>query len=63
MLKKFPLLGGIETLTIIADNDPTGEGEKAARSVESRWRQDCREVRIFRRDEPGDLNDAIGEAS
>jgi hypothetical protein len=38
-LAKFPVLAGIEALTLIADNDANGAGEKAARETEARWLQ------------------------
>jgi hypothetical protein len=59
LMATFPVLSGIECLTLIADHDESGAGEKAARSAESRWRQARREVRILRTDQIGDLNDAI----
>jgi Toprim domain/CHC2 zinc finger len=62
-MARFPVLNGIEALTVIADNDRKGGGEKAARAVEARWRGAGREVRIFRSDRLGDLNDAIAESS
>jgi putative DNA primase/helicase len=43
-LKKFPLLGGIESLTIAADADPPGQC--AADDLARHWRQAGREVRI-----------------
>jgi hypothetical protein len=58
-MARFPLLNGIGTLTILADHDPKGAGEKAARAIEATWRSAGREVRIFRSDQLGDLNDAI----
>jgi putative DNA primase/helicase len=44
MLQKFPLLGGIESLTIAADADPAGQ--RAADELARRWREAGREVRI-----------------
>ena len=38
-MAKFPVLSGIEALTIIADNDLNGAGERAAAAVASRWRE------------------------
>lgn len=62
-MARFPVPPGIECLTIIADHDPRGGGEKAARAVEATWRKAGREVRIFRSEQIGDLNDTIGRAS
>jgi putative DNA primase/helicase len=60
-MAKFPLLAGIEALTIFADYDANGAGERAARELEARWLQEGREVRIFIRDKLGDINDALRE--
>lgn len=43
----FPVLSGIETLTIVADNDQNGTGQDAARECGRRWRQAGREVRAL----------------
>jgi len=60
VLKGFPVLAGIEALNIIADHDPDGKGEKAARDVVARWRAADREVNLFLPDAEGeDLNDAL----
>jgi hypothetical protein len=59
LLKAFPLLCGIEALSIIADHDVNGAGEKAARELERRWRRAKCEVRIFRPDQIGDFNDVL----
>ena len=62
-LAKFPLLVGIECLTLIADHDANGAGEQAAREVEARWIAAGREVRILRAKAVGyDLNDALKRA-
>jgi CHC2 zinc finger/Toprim domain len=62
-LAKFPLLVGIECLTLIADHDANGTGERAAREVEARWIGAGREVRILRAKAVGyDLNDALKRA-
>ena len=62
-MARFPILPGIEALTIVADHDAKGGGEKAARAVEAAWRGIGREVRIFRSEQIGDLNDAISETA
>lgn len=61
-MARFPVLPGIEALTIVSDHDPSGAGERAARAVEAAWRNAGCEVRIFRSDEIGDLNDVLKEA-
>jgi hypothetical protein len=58
MMTGFPVLGGIEALTIIADNDVNDAGEKAARAAEARWLEAGREVLIHIPNERGDVNDA-----
>jgi phage/plasmid primase-like uncharacterized protein len=42
----FPLLAGIESLTLFADNDASGTGRKAAEECVARWRAASRESRI-----------------
>lgn len=51
-LKSFPVLPGIEALTIVADHDPAGVG--AAQDCARRWREAGAEVRIFLPPDPGD---------
>jgi Toprim domain/CHC2 zinc finger len=64
IMAKFPTLLGIAALTIIADHDPNGAGEEAARTTEARWRAAGREVRLLRLDRFGDFNDAlVGDAT
>jgi hypothetical protein len=45
-LAKFPVLAGIEALTIFADNDKSGTGQKAANECAARWHEAGREVTI-----------------
>ena len=40
----FPVLGGIETLTILVDNDADGAGQNAAAECSERWLEAGREV-------------------
>ena len=42
----FPVLNGIETLTLFADNDLSGAGRKAAQECAERWREAGREAGI-----------------
>ena len=37
LVSKFPLLDGIEALTVMVDHDTNGAGERAARDLEARW--------------------------
>jgi hypothetical protein len=46
-IKKFPVLTGIETLTILVDNDANSTGQDAARHCARRWSADGREVRLI----------------
>src|SRR5690606_37786433 len=55
-LAKFPVLPGVEALTIFADNDPAGL--KAARECGQRWADAGREVRVVIPDF-GDVADAV----
>jgi putative DNA primase/helicase len=59
LMASFPVLDGIEALTILADHDANGAGEKAAQSVATRWRAAGKEVSTLVPDEPGDFNDTI----
>jgi putative DNA primase/helicase len=58
LLTSFPVLNGIECLTVLADRDRNEAGERAAKAVAARWREAGREAHILRpRDGLGDLND------
>ena len=59
IMAKFPLLSGIKALTIIADHDANGAGERAAGAVASRWREAGKEARVWRPKSIGDLNDIL----
>ncbi len=61
LMRSFPLLAGVETLTVIADHDANGAGQRAADEVAARWRGANREVPIKLRDRAGDINDALKE--
>jgi len=43
-MSKFPVLSGIEALTIFYDRDESGTGRKAAEDCASRWHNAGREV-------------------
>ena len=62
-MAKFPVLSGIECLSIVCDHDPNGAGEYAAREVERRWRAAGRQVSILRSERQGDLNDMVRKDS
>ena len=59
-LAAFPVLAGIESLVIGADNDPAGQ--KAARTCATRWADADREVLVTRQS-ANDLNDVVKEAA
>lgn len=60
-LAAFPILTGIEALTVLADHDPAGLA--AAQKVAAKWREAGREVRILAPTQPGaDWNDRLREA-
>ena len=57
-MAKLPVLAGIETLLLVADNDI--KGRAAARACAQRWDEAGREVWIYKASEQGaDLNDEI----
>ena len=62
MLKSFPVLPAIETLTILVDNDADDErGPRAAADCAQRWRAAGREViRLIPRQAGADFNDIVG---
>ena len=59
IMAKCPVLSGIKALTIIADHDANGAGERAAAAVASRWRKAGKEARVWRPKSIGDLNDIL----
>src|ERR1700722_6747022 len=59
IMAKFPVLSGIKALTIIADHDANGAGERAAAEVASRCREAGKEARVWRPKSIGDLNDIL----
>jgi phage/plasmid primase-like uncharacterized protein len=63
LMARFPVLAGIEALTINADHDENHAGERAAAEVESPWREAGRETHVYLRETPGDFNDAFREAA
>jgi putative DNA primase/helicase len=60
IMAKFPIVSGIECVSVIADHDVNGAGERAARELEQRWRAAGLEVAILCPDAPGaDFNDVL----
>src|SRR5262249_28814877 len=57
-LEHFPLLAGIEALTLLVDHDKSGRGQEAARACGKRWRDPTRNVPLRTPDARGpDFND------
>jgi hypothetical protein len=62
-LRQFPVLSGIECLTIIVDNDESGTGQRAALACSNRWTSAGREVfRIIPNRCGDDMNDLVARA-
>jgi phage/plasmid primase-like uncharacterized protein len=61
-LEAFPVLPGIEALTILADHDASGRGQEAAERCAERWADAGREVTILTPRDLGDMNDIIRRA-
>jgi putative DNA primase/helicase len=59
IMAKMPVLSGIESITILADNDENGAGERAANEAERRWKEAGREARIWVPPTRGDFNDLL----
>jgi phage/plasmid primase-like uncharacterized protein len=59
-LEDFPVLPGIEALTILADCDASGRGQEAAERCAERWADAGREVTVLTPRELGaDMNDLV----
>jgi Toprim domain len=46
-VERFPILAGIDVVTIFADRDPRGTGEVAARACARRWLEAGKEARLW----------------
>lgn len=55
----FPVLGGVECLTLLAEDDRTGANARACDEAGTRWVEAGREVLLAKPREGGDMNDAI----
>jgi hypothetical protein len=63
-LENFPVLPGVEALTILADHDASGRGQEAAARCAERWVDAGREVVILLPRELGDdMNDVVRKAA
>jgi phage/plasmid primase-like uncharacterized protein len=59
-MRTFPVLAGIEALTLLVDNDASGTGQLAAAECAQRWLEAGREViRLTPRDLGDDFNDLV----
>jgi hypothetical protein len=59
-IAKFPVLPGVEALTILVDNDESGTGQRRAIECSDRWTKAGREVlRVIPRRSGDDLNDIV----
>jgi putative DNA primase/helicase len=61
VMARFPVLAGVEALTLFADNDASGTGLRAANEAAARWRAAGRATRVYLREVLGDFNDALLE--
>ena len=53
MLKKFPIIDGVERLILLADNDVNNAGAIAAEACKRRWLEAGRRVALLMPDRPG----------
>jgi CHC2 zinc finger/Toprim domain len=59
-MESFPVLAGIEALTLLVDNDANGRGQKAAATCAARWSAAGREVtRLAPKIQGADFNDVV----
>jgi hypothetical protein len=59
-LEAFPVLAGVEALTILVDHDASGAGQRAAERCAERWARAGREVTLLTpRDLGLDFNDLV----
>jgi hypothetical protein len=62
-IRHFPVLAGIECLTVWADTDDGGAGMAAARACATRWSLAGREAAIKVPPAPSDFADLAGRAA
>jgi hypothetical protein len=59
-VRNFPVLSGVETLTLLVDNDANGVGQEAAAECARRWSEAGREVtRLTPHERGADFNDIL----
>jgi len=61
-LKHFPVLSGIDTLTLLVDNDANEAGQKAAAECRDQWLAEGRKVIRLVPRRQGDFNDIVRES-
>jgi hypothetical protein len=59
-IRTFPILSGIECITLHAENDENGANARAIHECASRWHAANREVIVVEPKAGKDLNDALG---
>jgi putative DNA primase/helicase len=59
IMAKLPVVAGIEAISVLADNDANGAGDRAPRELQSRWQAAGREVHVWKPKTHGDLNDLL----
>lgn len=63
-MAKFPVLSGVECLTLLVDNDKSGAGQRAAAECSQRWTDADREViRLIPDIQGQDFNDIVRSAA
>jgi hypothetical protein len=60
-ISSFPVLAGIEALTILGERDANGASDRAVQAVASRWYDAGRDVIVVAPKQGNDVNDAIRE--
>jgi phage/plasmid primase-like uncharacterized protein len=59
-LENFPVLSGVEALTLLVDNDLSGAGQKAAARCAARWSEaGCEVIRLTPKIVGADFNDLV----
>lgn len=62
-IARFPVLDGIEAITVLAETGDNGASERAVAECGRRWREAGREVLVVSPKVPGDVNDATRRAA
>jgi putative DNA primase/helicase len=62
-VRRFPVLSGIEALSIFADHDDSGAGEAAAEACATRWAASAEVTIVTPHCLGHDFNDCLGECA